>query len=180
MKTIAKWDIEDYHRLIETGILGDRHLELLQGEIWEMSPEGPLHTYVTEGLGNYLRSLLENRAVVREAHPITLSDSEPQPDLAIVQPPRQRYRERHPYPEDIFWLVETSQSTVDYDLNDKKKIYARAKIGEYWVVDVNQNRIHIFREPQGEDYQVKSIVVRGTITPQAFSNLRVSVDRFWD
>jgi len=105
MKTLVKWTVADYHRLIETGIFSNRRVELLQGEVVEMPPEEPIHSYVTEGGVHYLRSLLQGLAVVREAHPITLADSEPQPDVAIVQPPRQRYLQHHPYPQDIFWLI---------------------------------------------------------------------------
>lgn len=80
MKTLAKWSVEDYHRLIDTGIISQRQVELIAGEIIEMSPEGPLHAFVTEGFAKYLQSLLQDLALVREAHPITLDDSEPQPD----------------------------------------------------------------------------------------------------
>lgn len=179
MKTLLKWKVEDYHRLIEAGILSDRPVELLAGEIIEKPPEEPLHSYVTDGLANYLRNLLQNQAVVREAHPITLSDSEPEPDLAIVRPPRSLYRQHHPYAEDIFWLVEISQSTLRYDLKEKKKIYAKAGIKEYWVADAVGRRVHIFRQPQGEDYQFQSILTQGNIAPEAFPNLAVAVARFW-
>ncbi|MEQ8972732.1 MAG: Uma2 family endonuclease [Coleofasciculus sp. C1-SOL-03] len=179
MKTLVKWTVTDYHSLIETGILGNRQVELLQGELVEMPPEGPIHSYITEGSVHYLRSLLQGLAVVREAHPITLSDSEPQPDIAIVQPPRQRYRQRHPYPQDIFWLIEISQSTLEYDLNDKKKTYALAGIPEYWVVNVRAHHIHIFRHPQSDDYLESLVISQGTIVSQAFSTIEVSIDRFW-
>ncbi|MEB5613837.1 Uma2 family endonuclease, partial [Serratia marcescens] len=80
--TIAKWTIEDYHRLIEAGILASRQVELIEGDIIEMTPESPFHAYITEDAAKYLQNLLRDFALVREAHPITLSDSEPEPDLA--------------------------------------------------------------------------------------------------
>ena len=179
MKTLAKWTLEDYHRLVEAGLLADRRVELLQGEIVQMAPEGPLHSYMTDGLASYLRRQVADRAIVREAHPITLSDSEPEPDLAIVRLPRSQYRDRHPYAEDIFWLVEIANSTLEYDLNDKKKIYARARIPEYWVVDVKGKRVLIFRGPQGDNYQFELAVSEGNIAPLAFPDLVLSVEQLW-
>ncbi|NEP76803.1 MAG: hypothetical protein F6K39_00545 [Okeania sp. SIO3B3] len=84
MKTLLKWTVQEYHHLINTGIFVNRHVELLHGEIVEMSPESPIHTQITETSVEYLRSLLKELAYVREAHPITLSNSEPQPDIAIA------------------------------------------------------------------------------------------------
>ena len=114
MKTLASWSVEDYHRMIKAGILGDRRVELLEGEIVEMSPEGPTHAFYGEEIADYLRSCLGEKALVREARPITLSDSEPEPDIAVVKPPRIRYRDRHPGPDDILLLIEISQSTQAY------------------------------------------------------------------
>jgi Uma2 family endonuclease len=179
MKTLAKWTVEDYHRLIETGFLNQRRVELIAGEIIEMPPEGPLHAFVTEGFAKYLQALLQELALVREAHPITLADSEPQPDLAICKLPRQQYKTRHPGPSEIFWLIEISQSTLDYDLSEKKQAYARAGIQEYWVVDVNRSQVYVFRQPQSDDYQADSIISKGYITPLAFPNIEVLVEKFW-
>ncbi|MBR8828514.1 MAG: Uma2 family endonuclease [Gomphosphaeria aponina SAG 52.96 = DSM 107014] len=88
MKVLAKWTVEDYHRMIDAGILSDRSLELLEGEIVTMSPESPLDSDTTETLAGYLRKKLTEKAKVREAHPITLLESEPEPDLAIVKQKR--------------------------------------------------------------------------------------------
>ena len=115
MITLAKWSVDDYHAMITAGILSDRSVELLAGEIIEMSPEGPLHCYtLTEGV-KYLRSILEDKAEVQEAHPITLSDSEPEPDITIIKSPNSRYPTRHPYPEDIYWLIEIANTTLTRD-----------------------------------------------------------------
>ena len=105
--TTAKWTIAEYHQLVETGILDDKRVELLQGIIVDMPPEGMPHAvYCTESV-DYLKSLLGSRAKVREAHPITLpNDPEPEPDIAIVRMPNSQYLNHHPYPADIFWLIE--------------------------------------------------------------------------
>ena len=124
--TTAKWTLDDYHRMVEVGILSKRHVELLNGEVVEMPPEGPEHAQSSTDAADYLRSLLGEVALVRDAKPITILDSasEPEPDLAIVQPLRELYRTRHPYPQNIFWLVEFSNTSLSKDLDAKRKAYA--------------------------------------------------------
>jgi Uma2 family endonuclease len=122
MVTLLKWTVQDYHHLIEQGLLDGKKVELLDGNLVTMPPEGPLHSYTTNTVADYLRQNLHGLALVREAHPITLSQSEPEPDIAIVLPPQGRYKEKHPQADDIFWLMEIASSTQAYDLNDKKQI----------------------------------------------------------
>lgn len=84
--TTAKWTIDEYHHMIAAGILDNRHIELLKGEIVEMPPEGEPHAYFSSEAGEYLIQLLDNRATVRPSKPITLpNNSEPEPDIAVVQ-----------------------------------------------------------------------------------------------
>lgn len=180
MKTVFKWTVDDYHDLINSGIVNEHHLELIEGEIIQMAPEGPLYAYLTEGIVIYLRNLLNAFACVKEAHPITLEESEPEPDIAIVKLPRQTYQTRHPYSQDIFWLIEISQSTLDYDLNEKKKIYAKAKIPEYWVIDVMSRQVYIFLDPVNETYQTQLLVQEGKITARAFPNITIAINKFWE
>ena len=175
MTTLAKWSVEDYHHMIESGVLNNRSVELLEGEIIEMSPEGPLHRFTNDTVAEYLRELLRGRAKVFEAHPITLDNSEPEPDIAIVRLPNNNYLTRHPYPEDIYWLIEISNTTLEEDLGRKKKIYANAEIKEYWVIDLKATEVIVFREPSGNDYKTKFTVDGGTITPIAFPKLQIEV-----
>ncbi|NEO97555.1 MAG: Uma2 family endonuclease, partial [Symploca sp. SIO2E9] len=124
--TTAKWTLDDYHRMIEVGLLESRHVELLNGEIIEMPPEGPEHAQLSTDAADYLRTLLGELALVRDAKPITIPEtrSEPEPDLAIVQPKRVLYRTRHPHPENIFWVIEYAFSSLSKDLDAKRKTYA--------------------------------------------------------
>ena len=174
---IARWSVEDYHSMIKSGILDDRAVELLEGEIVEMSPESPLHTVYGEGLANYLRTCLSAQAWIREARPITLLSSEPEPDIAIVKLPWFQYREHHPYPEDIYWLVEISDSTLHKDLTEKQKIYAQARILEYWVLDVKAKKVIIFREPNHDSYSIREEVSQGNITPLAFPQIKIPLEK---
>ncbi len=174
---VAKWTIDEYHRMIAAGILDDRPVELLNGEIVEMSPEGEPHAYFSSEAGEYLIRLLGERATVRLSKPITLpNDSEPEPDIAIVQRLGREYLEHHPLPENIFWLIEYSDSSLDKDLKTKSKVYAEVKIPEYWVINLKSRQLVVFRNPQDGEYASKSTQPGGTIYPLAFPDVAVSVD----
>ncbi|MDJ0714036.1 MAG: Uma2 family endonuclease [Prochloraceae cyanobacterium] len=175
MITKAKWSIDDYHRMIKAGILNERRVELLNGEIIEMSPEGSFHASTTDRLAEILRSLLRDKAKVREAHPITLIASEPEPDIAVVKLPSSLYRDRHPYPEDIYLSIEISDTTLSYDLGEKKLVYARALIQEYWVVDIKAKKLTVFRQPINGNYQSKKEYATGKISPVAFRDIAIDI-----
>lgn len=177
MKSLVKWTVDDYHKMIEAGILCDRRVELLEGDIVEMSPEGPLHYFLSDEGADYLKELLKGKAEVRLDGPITLANSEPEPDIVVVKPPKSRYRDRHPRADDIFWIIEVSNSTLLKDLNEKKQVYAAAEIQEYWVLDLQKEKLIVFRQPEGSEYLVKIEVTQGTICPLAFSNVEVSVTK---
>ncbi|MEB3217978.1 MAG: Uma2 family endonuclease [Nostocales cyanobacterium 94392] len=176
--TAAKWTIDEYHRMIAAGILDERKVELLKGEIIEMSPEGEPHAYCSHEAGQYLSELLGQRVTIRQAKPITLpNDSEPEPDIAVVQRLGRDYRQHHPYVENIFWLIEYSNSSLEKDLERKSKIYAEAGVKEYWVVNLKKLHLVVFREPLDGDYAVKFTLSTGTIQPLAFNDVSVCVER---
>ena len=177
MKTLAKWTVADYHHMVEAGILANRRVELLSGDIVEVSPEQPIHYNLAKRGAKYLEELLLTKADVRFNGPITLSNSEPEPDIAIVQLPSSAYNERHPNPKDIFWLVEVANTSLNTDLKLKKALYAQAGIEEYWVINLKAKQLIVFRQPQGENYLSKQILMQGAIAPLAFPGVEVSVER---
>ncbi|ACB53618.1 hypothetical protein cce_4270 [Crocosphaera subtropica ATCC 51142] len=176
MYSLAKWSVEDYHKMIEAGILDNRPVELIAGEILQMSPEGPLHHYINLRIAEYLRSLLGKQAIISEAHPITLIDSEPEPDIAVVCAPSSLYFDHHPYPEDIYWLIEIADSTLSKDLGIKKTIYANAHIQEYWVIALTLKTLKVFQNPKDNDYQIKQDYQTGFISPLSSPQINFSVD----
>ncbi len=178
--TIAKWTIEQYHELIATGILDERRVELLAGDIVEMPPEGMPHAVYCGRTVKYLRNLLGDRAEIRETHPITLpNNSEPEPDVAIVRTPDTQYLAHHPYPADIFWLIEYSDTTLAKDLNTKQRIYAQAGILEYWVVNLQALELIVFRGVGSDGYQTETRLNDGSVAPIAFPDLAVEVNRLF-
>jgi len=179
--TLAKWTLDEYQRMIEVGLLDERRVELLNGEIVEMSPEGEPHAYYRMETKDYLTRLLEGRAVIREAAPIIIpqNNSEPEPDLAIVAPLGREYLQHHPYPENIFWLIEFSNTSLEKDLTTKRKTYATAGIKEYWVRDLQHEQLKVFREPTAGDYTSEMSLTTGKISPVAFPDVIVSVERLF-
>ncbi|HEY9658113.1 MAG TPA: Uma2 family endonuclease [Allocoleopsis sp.] len=177
MKTLAKWSVEEYHRMIEAGILHDRSVELLAGEIVEMSPETPIRYTTAKRSAKYLEELLSDKADVRFNGPITLADSEPEPDIAVVRLPESAYNDRHPNPQDIFWIIEVAKTSLKKDLEVKAAIYATAAIQEYWVLDLSAKQVIVFRNPQTNKYIEECIIAEGTITSLAFPDVLVSVKR---
>jgi Uma2 family endonuclease len=178
--TLAKWTIEDYHQMIEAGVLVDRKVELLNGEIVEMPSEGIAHAQGSSDTGDWFREQLQGRAVVRDAKPITLPDqaSEPEPDLAIVEPRRDVYKtQHHPYPEDIFLLIEYSYTSLAKDKELKRKLYAKAGILEYWIVNLKDCQVIVHRDPVDGDYRSTQTLTSGSITMLAFSDVAIDIDQ---
>lgn len=178
----AKWTLEQYHQMIAAGVLDDQRVELLNGEIIEMPPEGVPHAFYINTVGDYLEALLGERAEIREHHPITIpaTQSEPEPDIAVVQPLGREYLRHHPYPENIFWLIEFSNSSLKKDLEPKAKAYAAAGIIEYWVVNLKAMQLVVMRQPVDGLYQSQVTLSDGDISPVAFPDIALSVRRLLD
>jgi Uma2 family endonuclease len=176
--TTYKWTIERYHRAIEAGIFDNQPIELLRGDLIVMPPEREPHAYYNTEAADYLRILLGERVKIRDAKPVTLpNNSEPVPDVAIVKPLGEVYLEHHPYPEDIFWVIEFSNATLSKDLGEKKEIYAEAGIVEYWVVNLKTPQLQVFRDIENGQYTTELTLTTGTIAPLAFPDVFVRVER---
>lgn len=177
--TPYRWTVDRYHQAVEAGIFEDHPVELLDGALIEMSPEGIPHAGLSSDAADYLRSRLGSQVKVREAKPVTLpNDSEPEPDIAIVKPLGDIYKtERHPQVADIFWVMEYANTSLEKDLELKDKIYAQAGITEYWVVNLKTRELIIFRNPVGGEYQAKSILTDGTICAESFPAVSLEVTR---
>lgn len=149
-----RFSAEDFHRMAEAGILGeDDRVELLRGEVVELSPVGKRHAYVVNTLVDLL-SPLRDRAVLSVQNPLGLSpDTEVYPDLALLQPPRTRYRDRLPEAKDALLVVEVAETSLDHDLKVKLPLYAQAGVPEVWVVDLEGKRVLVHRKPEGGGYR---------------------------
>ncbi len=139
--------------MAEVGLLGeDDRVELIRGEVVELSPIGKRHAYALNTLVDLL-SPLRGQAVLSVQNPLELfPDTEVYPDLALLQPPRSRYRDRLPEGKDALLVVEVAETSLSYDLEVKLPLYAKAGIPEVWIVDLVREKVHVFRKPQGEGY----------------------------
>ncbi|NET47633.1 MAG: Uma2 family endonuclease [Merismopedia sp. SIO2A8] len=180
-RTLYKWTVDDYHRAIDAGLFEQQVVELLQGDIVVMPPEREPHACYSSVGADSLRQTLGILAAIRETKPVTLpNNSEPLPDIAIVTPPLKRYIHHHPYPEDIFWIIEYSNATLKKDLSEKKAVYAEAGIPEYWVVDLKNQQLYVFRNLVQGTYQSQQILTNQTIAPLSFPNVNIDVQQLFN
>jgi Uma2 family endonuclease len=177
--TLAKWTLEQYHQMIETGVLMNQRVELLNGEIVEMPSEGVKHAHCNSRGRKLLEKLLGDRVEVRDAKPITLPDqaSEPEPDVAVVQAPDDIYAVHHPYPENIYLLVEYAATSLAKDKETKRRLYAQAGILEYWIVNLQDRQVIVHREAEDGDYRSVQTLTTGPITLLAFPDASVDVNQ---
>ncbi|MFO7141273.1 Uma2 family endonuclease [Arthrospira sp. PCC 8006] len=173
LKRPLQWSIEDYHQIVNTGILAQRRVEA--GEILEMAPESADHTYSWGSLVTRLSQMLGDRALVRPPAPITLSQSEPEPDIAIVTGTWERYIDRHPSADDIFWLIEISRPTLAFDRTVKAPLYAAEGIAEYWIINLKERQLERDRQPSPTHYRDRQVLNGGAIAPLAFPDCILEV-----
>lgn len=170
---------DEYHRMGETGILlEDERTELLNGEILLMAPIGSRHFGCVNTLTAWLVPALVGRAIVSVQNPVRLSlRSEPQPDLALLRPRRDRYYSGLPAPEDVFLVIEVSDTTLRYDRDTKLPLYAEAGIPEAWIVNLVAGSVLIGREPAPTGYQhVETVTRAGRLSPAAFPDVSIAVE----
>jgi Uma2 family endonuclease len=157
------WSIDEYERMIEKGILdGDSRVELIRGEVIEMTPIGVRHAGCVINLQALFHSLLGDRVVVSVQNPIRLpNDSEPQPDVALLNGPRSRYSRQRPTAEDALLLIEVSDTTLSSDRAIKLPLYAEAEIANVWLINLNDDVIEVYSEPEHGNYRKVAYVGRG-------------------
>ncbi|HEY9620777.1 MAG TPA: Uma2 family endonuclease [Crinalium sp.] len=176
---LKRWTVEDYHRMSELGILdADERTELIAGQIILMAAKGTPHVTALQLLANALRDRLGNAAVIRTQDPIQLDDfSEPEPDLVIAQGTVLDYAAHHPRPDQIYLVVEVADSTLKQDCEIKDKLYAQAGITDYWVLDLKNRQLHIFRNPTPIGYTSHLILTEpNQVSPLAFPELSLSLN----
>ncbi|MEM6426789.1 MAG: Uma2 family endonuclease, partial [Cyanobacteria bacterium P01_D01_bin.128] len=159
--------------MVTAGFLDDYRVELLDGDIVEMPPVEPPHEGVGDAAIEHLRDRLGGRVLIRGGKAITLPTSEPLPDIAVVE--RRNYTDHHPYPENIYLLIEIANSRPERDTEGKRPIYARAGITEYWVFDLVNDELRVFRDALDGDYQRDITWESDTIQMQAFPDVVLSV-----
>jgi Uma2 family endonuclease len=167
----------EYYRMAEAGILGTRdRVELIRGEIIEMSPIGRRHRAFVYNLTQLLVLRLRDRATVSVQSPLPLADeTEPEPDLAVLRRRDVPYKDREAWAEDALLVIEVAESSLAYDRSTKLRLYAEAGIPEYWVVDCAAETVEVHRAPGPEGYRDVSLVGgAATLRLQAFPDVELS------
>lgn len=162
-----RFTVEQYHAMIDTGILGENdRIELLEGGILRMSPKGPRHVFTVQELSARLAPLLPADWHLRAQDPLTLADSEPEPDLAIVRGSRRDYAARHPGAGEIGLVIEVADGWLELDRGVKQRVCAAAGIPVYWLVNLAARNVEVFSLPSTGDEE----------TPASYQSRRVFDD----
>lgn len=163
----------------ERGDIGpDERVELLDGELVAMPPMSPGHATAVRALTTALYRAVGGRASIGPQVAITLDPiSEPQPDIMLNALSDERYWDAHPTAEETFLVVEVSKSTLAFDRGKKLRAYARCRVPEYWIVDLVNERVEVYRNPREQRYAKHVTVGRGEmVAPKAFPDALIAVD----
>ncbi len=184
MSTGLKLTFDEYSRMVERGLLDelrDRRIELIYGELREMPAPGPSHAELVDRLTIWSLDQVPREEVrVRIQNPIGIPqwNSAPMPDVAWVH--QGNYSRRHPLPQETLLVIEVSDSTLDDDLDEMAKLYARAGIREYWVVDVRDEAIVVHQGPGGPEWgSVRTARSGETLHPVALPTAQLELSRLF-
>jgi Uma2 family endonuclease len=173
-----RFSVTEWHRLGEVGLFEESdRVELLDGEIILMSPIGNRHALALAFLIDILGDVNKRRYLLWPGNPVEADDySEPLPDLAVL-PRTHKGARRHPFTSDTHLIVEIADSSLRHDQGRKLRKYAQSGVVEYWIVNLRDDVIEVYREPRGEEYAAKLMVKGGqSIAPLAFPDVVVPVD----
>jgi Uma2 family endonuclease len=165
--------------MAEAGILGeDDRVELVEGVIVEMAAMGSRHAACVDRLNRYLNRLVGEEILIRVQNPIRLDDaSEPEPDIALLKPRDDFYAREHPGPGDVLLVIEVSDTSVEYDVEVKLPLYARAGIQEAWLVDLTTETISVHSQPVSGGYRQTLRARRGeSVKTGAVSGVEITAE----
>lgn len=149
-----RWDRDTYYRMAAHGFLPETHVELIEGEILLMSPQNVPHVHYLDKLAEWLRESGWSGVWVRAQAPLNFGRySAPEPDLSVVAGSRQDYHQAGHHPSSALLIVEISDTTLAYDRGKKASLYARFEVPDYWIVNVPDRQLEIYRDPQPDPSQ---------------------------
>jgi Uma2 family endonuclease len=176
-----RWTREEYYRLAKLGLFNGRRVELIEGEILEMSPPLPPHSVAIMLAEEMMRAVFEEGYSIRVQDPLSLGlDSDPQPDVAVVKGKPRDYLKHHP--TSAVLVIEVSDTSLSYDRGHKARIYAEGGIEDYWIVNLRQRQLEVHRQPQKKSKRHKTaysqVTVGGkddTVSPLAQPRAKIKV-----
>jgi Uma2 family endonuclease len=173
--------VEDYHKMGEAGLFeSGARVELIDGEIFDMTPIGTKHASTVTRLTDIFTEGLRGKAIVSVQNPIVLgAQSEPQPDLAVLKKKKDYYASAHPRPGDILLLIEVADTTACRDREIKVPLYARHGIPEVWLIDLEQKRLEVYHGPKAGEYRHVDIYRKEQVSPKDFPDLKVDLNELF-
>ena len=177
-----RFSLDQYERMIESGVLTkyDR-VELIRGEIVEKMTIGEPHAACVMRLNRYLTRLLGDQVIVGIQSPIVAAESRPEPDVTLLSPREDFYSTATPCPADILLLIEVADSTIGSDRTEKLSLYAEAGVCEYWIANLNNGTVEVYRDPQPDGtYADPRVATLGeTLTILSLPGVSIAVDQFF-
>ena len=165
MSAPATFTIEEYERMIARGVFAGRNeksIELIRGELRMMSPQGAANAELLAQLDDWSHDVTDRRKVrvrVQSSIEIPQLDTQPEPDLVWTE--ARSFSHRRPVAHEVLLLAEVADSSLDYDLGEKRQLYAEAGIRDYWVFDIPNRSVHVFRDPSPADFQMRQTISAG-------------------
>lgn len=148
--SLHRFRVAEYERMIVEGVLtSEDRVEFIEGIVYQKMIQHPPHAVTIDYSQDALRPLLPEGWRLRQQKPIKLSDSEPDPDLVVVRNPIQRYETRHPGSRDIALVIEVADAILVAERQDRGRMYARARIPIYWIINLNERQVEVYAEPKG-------------------------------
>jgi len=173
------FSVTEYKRMAETGILSeDDRVELIEGEVIERRPIGSRHAACVRRLDALFNQRLGGAAQVSAQNPVLIDDySQPEPDVALLKPRNDYYSEEHPAARDVLLVVEVADTSVEYDRQVKAPLYARAGVGEMWLVNLQEDAVEVYTRPENGAYRDRKQFKRGdSISLTVIPGLTVGVE----
>ncbi len=164
MTTLApkrmRFTVGSYYKMAELGLLDEnQQVELIRGDIIDMSPIKSYHAGTVNFLNRILTVTLDHQATVCVQNPIRLDNySEPEPDLIVAKFRSDLYRRKHPTPTDALLIIEVADSSLQFDREVKGELYAKADIPEYWIVNLIDRQLEIYTKPTTASYQKRQVL----------------------
>ena len=159
-----KFTLEMFEHLSDTGIFGEAHVELLNGEILVKTMQKPPHAQTVRQLSKLFEQLFGERALLSAQLPLVMLAPPPdflEPDLTLLKLPAEQYKDRNPTSNDAIVVIEVSDTTLERNRGAKLEAYARNKIPEYWILNVNETKLEVYREPKGNEYRSRTLFTAG-------------------
>lgn len=174
-----RFSLEEYEQMIEFGILDENdNLELIRGELVQKMTIGDPHASCVDRLIKLFIRLLDDSVVVRSQNPVVVLDSRPEPDVVLAVARDDDYATRAPQSSDILLLIEVADSSLEYDRTEKLSLYAEAGVGEYWIANIRQQCVEVYRDlqPNGIYANTRVAILGETLSIVRLPGVSIAVD----